>query len=101
MLGDEVLGSHPLCAEVAAAVVRPPHPLRDRLLGKMADFLPIETVPDHIRERLRLKSTAWTRTRMALVRRLAPLAFRVLPKRVTYYPESYRAERLLRNSKRE
>jgi uncharacterized protein (DUF2236 family) len=96
MLRDEVLGSHPLCAEVAAAVVRPPNPLRDRLLGKVVDFLPIETVPAHIRDRLNLKSTAWTRLRMATLRRLAPIAFRVLPKRWTFYPESYRAERALR-----
>lgn len=95
MLVDEVLGSHPLCAEVAAAVVRPPKPLRDRMLGNLVDFLPIETVPVHIRDRLQLKSTPWTRLRMQLFRRLAPVAFRVLPKRLTYYPESYRAERAL------
>jgi uncharacterized protein (DUF2236 family) len=96
MLRDEVLGSHPLCAEVAAVVVRPAHPWRDRFLGKVADFLPIETVPGMIRERLKLKSTTWTRLRMAALRRAAPLAFRTLPKRWTYYPESYRAERVLR-----
>lgn len=96
MLQDEVLGSHPLCAEVAAAVVRPPNPLRDRILGHLVDFLPIETTPAHIRELLGLRSTGWTRLRMAMVRRLAPIAFRVLPKRLTYYPESYRAARALR-----
>lgn len=96
MLQDDILGSHPLCAEVAAAVVRPPNPLRDRLLGRVVDFLPIETLPEHLRERLHLKSTAWTRLRMAMLRHLAPIAFRVLPKRLTYYPESYRAARSLR-----
>ena len=96
MLQDDVLGSHPLCAEVAAAVVRPPNPLRDRILGYLVDFLPIETTPAHIRERLGLRSTAWTRLRMGMVRRLAPIAFRILPKRITCYPESYNAEKALR-----
>ncbi|NNM29876.1 MAG: DUF2236 domain-containing protein [Akkermansiaceae bacterium] len=95
MLHDDILGSHPLCAEVAASVVHPSGRLRERLLGRAVDFLPIETVPPHLRERLGLQSTAGTRFRMAVLRRLAPLAFRILPKRLTYYPESYRAERAL------
>ena len=93
MLASDLLGSHPLCAEVAATVVNPPGPLRDRMLGKLANFLPIETVPVTIRERLGLRSTPWTRLRMATLRRAAPIAFRVLPRRLTYYPESYQAER--------
>lgn len=95
-LASDLLGSHPLCAKVAAAVVRPPAPLRDRLLGHVVDFLPIETISPSLRERLQLGSTPWTRGRMTLLRKLAPLAFRVLPKRLTYYPEAYRGERTLR-----
>jgi uncharacterized protein (DUF2236 family) len=95
MLSGDLLGSHPLCAEVAAAVVRPQNPMRDRLLGRVVDFLPIETVPETIRERLGLESTRWSRFRMGVLKRVAPGAFRVLPKRVTYYPESYRAEKRL------
>jgi len=97
MLSGDLLGSHPRCAEVAAAVVRPQKPMRDRLLGKVVDFLPIETVPETIRERLGLESTSWSRFRMGVLRRVSPVAFRVLPKRVTYYPESYRAEKRLRS----
>lgn len=95
MLAKDLLGSHPLCAEVAATVVNPPHPLRDRMLGKLANFLPIETLPADIRERLGLQSTWSTRLRMATLRLAAPVAFRVLPKRLTYYPESYRAEKAM------
>jgi len=95
MLAGDLLGAHPLCVEVAATVVNPPHPLRDRLLGKLGNFLPIETVPADIRGRLGLQSTRWTRLRMVALRRAAPVAFRVLPKRLTYYPESYRAEKNL------
>lgn len=95
-LASDLLGSHPLCAEIAAAVVRPPAPWRDRFLGHFVDFLPIETVPPNIREKLQLKTTFWTRQRMTLLKPLASLGFRVLPKRLTYYPESYRAERRLR-----
>ncbi|MDG2124331.1 MAG: oxygenase MpaB family protein [Verrucomicrobiales bacterium] len=95
MLSSDLLGSHPLSAKVAATVVHPPNPLRDRLLGKLSDFLPVETVPAHIRDRLALTSTPWTRLRMATLRHTAPTAFRILPKRLTYYPESYRAEKNL------
>ena len=91
MLDSDLLGSHPLCAEVAASVVSPPHPLRDRCLGKLVNFLPIETVPAVIRERLGLKSSWWTRTRMKLLRCIAPALFRILPKRITYYPEAFHA----------
>jgi uncharacterized protein (DUF2236 family) len=93
MLSGELLGSHPLCAEVAAAVVRPQDSLGVRMLGRLVDFLPIETVPETIRERLGLESTRWSRFRMGVLKRVAPVAFRILPKRVTYYPESYRAEK--------
>ena len=93
MLENEVLGSHPLCAEIAAAVVRPRKPWRDRALGWMTDFLPVETIPEGLRERLGLRSTVWTRARMALLKRVAPTAFEVLPARWTHYPESYRAAR--------
>lgn len=96
MLSGDLLGSHPLCAEVASAVVRPQHPLRDRMLGRVVDFLPIETVPEKIRERLGLESTGWSRFRMGVLRKVAPVGFRVLPKRLTYYPESYRAEKRLK-----
>ncbi len=95
MLTGGILGSHPLCAEVAAAVVRPARPLRDRLLGRALDFLSIENVPEPLRSRLKLSSTGWTRLRMAATRRLAPLAFRVLPRRWAFHPEAYRAERRL------
>ena len=95
MLAGDLLGSHSLCSEVAAAVVRPRKPMRDKLLGRVVDFLPIETVPEKIRDRLGLESTSWTRFRMSLLEKVAPVAFRTLPKWLTYYPESYRAERRL------
>lgn len=96
MLDHEVLCSHPLCAEVAAAVVRPQNPRRDRWLGAMSSFLPIETVPARIRDRLGLRSTVSTRLRMRLLRALAPAAFRILPHRLTLYPEAFQSERALR-----
>ncbi|HCQ79399.1 MAG TPA: hypothetical protein DIV46_05450 [Verrucomicrobiales bacterium] len=92
MLSGDLLGSHPLCAEVAAAVVWPKKPWRDRMLGKAGDFLPIETLPAMIRERLGPESTGWSRGRMKILQKVAPVAFRSLPKWVSYYPESYRAE---------
>lgn len=95
MLSGDLLGSHPLCAEVASAVVWPRRPMRDRLLGKVVDFLPIETVPEKVGARLGLESTGWTRGRMWVLEKVAPVAFRTLPKWMVYYPESYRAEKRL------
>lgn len=100
MLASDVLGSHPLSAEVAAAVVRPQQPLRDRLLGSVVDFLPIETVPASIRERLGLRSTGWTRCRLRWLQVVAPLAFKFLPDRLRLYPEAYAAERILKREKK-
>ena len=98
MLVNELLGGHPLCAEVAAAVVRPRNPVRDRWLGKLVDFVPVEAVPVHIRQRLGLRSTSWTRVRFKVMRALAPPAFRILPDRLMLYPEAYAAERTLESS---
>ena len=68
MLSGDLLGSNPLGAEVASAVLRPQYPRRVWMLGKVVDFLPIETVPEKIRERL------------GVLRRVTPFGFRVLPK---------------------
>ena len=68
-------------------------PLRIRMLGRLVDFLPIETVPVAIRDRLGLESTGWRRFRMVVLKKVVPVGFRILPKRLTYYPESYRAEK--------
>ncbi len=94
-LEDPRLGSAPLCSEVASAVVRPQRPLLARGLGIATDFIPIETVPSRIRDVLGFRSTAWTRMRMRMLRWTAPAMFRILPKRLTYYPEAYQAERRL------
>ena len=65
MLSGDLLGSNPLGAEVASAVLRPQYPRRVWMLGKVVDFLPIETVPEKIRERLEV------------LRRVTPFGFRV------------------------
>ena len=88
MLSGDPLESHPLCAEVAAAVVWPQKPWRDRMLGKAGDFLLIETVPAMIRKRLGLESKS-----DKILEKVAPVAFRTLPKWLMYHPESYRAEK--------
>jgi uncharacterized protein (DUF2236 family) len=67
------------------------------MLAKAGDFLPIETVPESIRKKLGLESTSWSRGRMKLLGKVAPVAFRTLPKWFTYYPESYRAEKSMEN----
>ncbi|MEE2636460.1 MAG: hypothetical protein VYE68_04415, partial [Acidobacteriota bacterium] len=93
LLAGAFVGSHRLSSEMADGVVHPPAPGGDRVRGHATDFLPIETLPPRIRSCLGLRSTRWTRVRMAMFRVVAPLAFQVCPKRLTYYPESFRAER--------
>lgn len=85
----EDMAAHPLCTEVAQGVVYPQVPEAARLLGLASNFIPIETLPTHIRTRLDLRSTSWTKFRWKFFQKLAPIAFRILPKRLTYYPEAY------------
>ena len=95
MLGSDLLGSHPLSAEVAEGVVHPRSSWGTRILGLMSDFLAVECVPVSVASRLRVRRTPWSRVRIRVFRWLAPRLFTWLPARLRYYPESYRAERRL------
>ncbi len=98
MLADPMLGEHAVCAEVAQAVVYPRAPWWIRPLGLLSDFLPIETLPPRVRDRLGLRSTWWTRLRMRVFRRVIPCVYPLLPRRLQLYPAAYKAERRIQRA---
>jgi uncharacterized protein (DUF2236 family) len=87
MVEGELLGSHWMCGELARGVVHPQDTVGTAILGRAIDFVAIETLPPKVRERLGLKSTAWSRFRMRLARRVLPRVFPALPPKLRFYPE--------------
>jgi uncharacterized protein (DUF2236 family) len=91
MVEGDLLGSHPMCAELAKAVVHPQDSVAAVILGRAIDFVVVETLPPKVRERLGLKSTPSSRFRMRLARRVLPKVFPALPPKVRFYPEYVKA----------
>jgi uncharacterized protein (DUF2236 family) len=90
MVESELLGSHWICRELTKAVIYPRDSAGTLMLGGVIDFLPIETLPPKVRDRLGLRSTASTRLRMRLVRAVLPRVFPALPPFLRFYPEYLR-----------
>ena len=80
-----------MCGELARAVIYPQDSAGTRLLGWGMDFLPIETLPPKVRERLGLRSTIWSRFRMQFTRYMLPKMFPAIPRHLRFYPEYLRA----------
>ncbi len=87
MIHGELLGSHPICAEVSRGIIDPRDSAFARTLGRLIDFLPVETLPEPVRSRLGILSTPWTRARMRVLVRSVPHWFPRLPARLRFYPE--------------
>jgi uncharacterized protein (DUF2236 family) len=91
MVEGDLLGSHSICRELARAVIYPQDSAGTRLLGWGMDFLPIETLPPKVRDRLGLRSTISSRFRMRLTRIVLPKLFPFFPRRLRFYAEYLRA----------
>ncbi|MEM8952646.1 MAG: oxygenase MpaB family protein [Verrucomicrobiota bacterium] len=91
MIEGDLLGGHAICAELAEVIVHPRDTMGTRLLGRGIDFMAIELLPDRVRERLGLRSTAWTRARMRVARLVLRRAWIHVPRRWRFYPEYLRA----------
>ena len=91
MIDGELLASHPICGELAKAVVHPRDTVGAAVLGRAIDFVVIETLPPQVRERLGLISTISSRLCMRLTRRALPRIFPALPSKVRFYPEYLKA----------
>ena len=91
MVDGELLASHPICGELARAVIHPRDTVGAAVLGRAIDFVVIETLPPKVRERLGLTSTISSRLCMRLARRALPRIFPALPSKVRFYPEYLKA----------
>ena len=91
MVEGELLGSHPICTELARAVLHPQDTVATAVLGRAIDFVVVETLPPKVRQRLGFESTISSRFRMQLARRVLPKIFPALPPRVRFYPEYLKA----------
>jgi uncharacterized protein (DUF2236 family) len=91
MVESDLLGSHWMCRELARAVIYPQDSAGARCLGRAIDFLPLETLPPKVRDRLGFRSTASTRLRMRLARTVLLKVFPLLPPFLRFYPEYARA----------
>ena len=89
MLDGPLLGSHPLCAEVANAVICPAAPWFMRALAPIFRVLTVELLPDDLSQRLRItpaRLPLWP-----LLDRVLPSALRIAPGRVRYAHQYIRA----------
>lgn len=94
MLNSDLLGSHPICAQLAQAIALPSDSLKARTIGRSIYSLTVETLPFPARERLGFKSSALTRSSMRLLKTAAPRVFPRLPQPLRNFPEAQ--ERLAR-----
>jgi uncharacterized protein (DUF2236 family) len=83
MMDGSLLGSHPVCGEVARAVVRPDAPWTMRVLSPVFTVLSLEYIPASLRKRLGLpglsgQSRSWKALDHTLpwLRRMAPPSLR-------------------------
>lgn len=96
ILHGNVLGSDPICAEVARQVVYPEHPLLFKLGTLPLSYLVTENLPPPLLERLGLRSERWTRTAWSVTKTLVPTVYSLLPDALRY-PVEYRRARTLWN----
>ncbi len=88
MIEGDLLGSHPLCSRLARAIATPADSPPAKIIGSTVTFLPRETLPDRLRDRLGLKSTALSRASMRIFAAAAPLFLPRLPERFRIHPEA-------------
>lgn len=84
MLTSDLLGSDPLCAQLAQDIARPRKPLWLALCLWPFGFIAVETLPDNLRGRLGIYSTLWTRFCWALTSKLLRLLIPVLPYKLRF-----------------
>ncbi len=98
LMASDLLGSHPLCAELAGAIASPNDSIFAKQLGRAIHFLPVETIPSPVREKLGFRSTVVTRATMKAFRQTVPTWFPLLPRRIrwsTFARERYEIERAI------
>lgn len=84
MLSGPLLGSHPLCADVANAIIHPQRPFALRFLAPLFVPLACAYVPEPIRTRLHLPSRGWHRYAIRTCEQFISLLLPILPGFVRY-----------------
>jgi uncharacterized protein (DUF2236 family) len=86
-LSGPLLGSHPLCAEVANAVIKPDAPWFMSALSPAFRAMVIEYLPPILRERLRIDSGSLTGILWSTLDRILPTLVRFAPENLRYAPQ--------------
>jgi len=90
-LNGPLLGSHPLCAEVANAVIKPQAPWFVRALSPVFRAVVIEYLPPALRERLQIDSGSLTGVLWFILDRSLRFIIRMTPAPLRYAPQYQRA----------
>lgn len=93
MMDGPLLGSHPLCGEVARAVVRPDAPWTMRVLSPVFRALTLEYLPAPLRERLGFPNPSRSSRLWNLLDGTLPTLRRLAPASLRYAPHYLRAVR--------
>lgn len=79
MICGDLLGSHPVCSEMARAVVYPEYPFWLRTAAWPFQYLVTEALPSPLRERLGLASSPWKRAAWRSTHRWLPKVVAAAP----------------------
>lgn len=93
MMDGPLLGSHPLCGEVARAVVCPDSPLMMRVLSPVFLALALEYLPAPLRERLGFQGGSVQRWLWGPLDVALPILLRMAPAPLRHAPHYIRARR--------
>jgi uncharacterized protein (DUF2236 family) len=98
MMDGPLLGSHPLCGEVARAVVRPDAPWIMRVLSPVFRSLALEYLPAPLRDRLGFPNSTGQNRLWKLLDGSLPSMRRIAPPLLAFAPHYRRARRSHENT---
>lgn len=98
MIEGTLLGSHPLCGEVARAVVCPEAPWTMRLLSPVFRALSLEYIPAPLCERLGFRTQTRQTALWSLLDGILPIFRKITPTSLRYAPHYLRATRVAKNT---
>lgn len=93
MLNGPLLGSHPLCADVANAVITADSPCFMRALSPVFRVMTTEYLPQELQNRLKIEHGVLASTFWPILDRVLPSLIRVSPASVRFAPHYRRALR--------
>jgi uncharacterized protein (DUF2236 family) len=97
MLNGPLLGSHPLCPEVANAVIMPDSPWFMKGLSPVLRAMTVEYLPLQLQQKLKIRSGSLSKIFWPALDRILPTLMKLSPPVVRYAPH-YRRALLLRNN---